>query len=306
MPKTLFTQAQQLDLTKRLQLLLLDAMVASGSWSDARFQGGTSLCLVYGSTRFSEDLDFVLGTDKGLNRMLTGATARMSNTLRLALPGVQLKFSSRDDDLEADAAKNPRTFTMTVSHPDWYRSIKVKVEFWVADPEVVRQYESGVRTAQLLTAAVEGMPLRMTLPPVLVPTATLDEILVDKVHALACRPYMKLRDVFDLWWIAQQGVADWQKQVGERYPNHAKMYADSPSLEQLGAMLAEKAKAIAAMVGTTEFSDELKKWLGEDSSLASRASADAIAAQVVTHLEVLVLGLQSRSDAAPRTRKARP
>lgn len=310
MPKTVFTQAQQLDLTKRLQVLLLDAMVASGSWVDATFQGGTSLCLVHGSPRFSEDLDFILGTDKGLNRMLSATATRLTNTLRVALPGAQVKFSARDDDFEVEAAKNPRTYTMTVSHPDWYRAIKVKVEFWVADPDAVKQYEAGLVTAKLLTALESGVPLRMVLAPVFVNTATLEEILVDKVHALACRAYMKHRDIFDLWWLAQQGVTEWQEQVVKRYPNHAQMYADSPPLEQLGPVLSQKAAAIAKMVGTSELSDELKKWLGDDSNLASMASSDAIAAQVVAHLQKLVVDLKFTAElntpAAPKNRKCKP
>lgn len=37
-----------------------------------------------------------------------------------------------------------------------------------------------------------------------VPCATLREIYVDKVFALAARPYLKARDVFDLHWLTSQ------------------------------------------------------------------------------------------------------
>jgi hypothetical protein len=40
-----------------------------------------------------------------------------------------------------------------------------------------------------------------------VPTAELAEIHADKVFALAARPYLKPRDVFDLHWLEQHGAA---------------------------------------------------------------------------------------------------
>lgn len=314
MAKTVFTQAQQLDLTKRLQLMLLDGVAASGNWDSgetARFQGGTCLSLSYGSSRFSEDLDFVLGTDKGLNRLLAGVQLRMTNALRTAAPGASVSFSARDEDLEASSAKNPRTFMMTVSHPDWYRSVKVKVEFWVADPQAVRQYEARVIPAKLLASVLEGVPLRMALPPVMLPTATLQEILVDKLHALACRPYMKHRDVFDLWWLAQQGVVAWQAELDARYPYHALMYNDSPTPQQLLAVLRTKSAEIRAFVGSPDFANELKKWLGEDSTLASQVSADAMAVLVAGQLEQLTAAADpdpgpsqgSAASPAPAARK---
>jgi predicted nucleotidyltransferase component of viral defense system len=288
MAKIAFTQAQQLDLTKRLQLLLLDCLAASGDWDCARFQGGTCLSLSYGSSRFSEDLDFLLGSDKGLNRTLAGVQTRMTNVLRVSLVGAKVQFHARGEDLQAKSAKNPRTFTMTVSHAEWHRTIKIKAEFWIAAPQSVRKYESAIVTAKLLTQPVLGTPLRMSLPLVLLPTATLKEILVDKLHALACRPYMKHRDVFDLWWLAEQGVKNWREELLTRYPYHANLYADSPTLPQLLAVLRSKMGAIAMMVGKPDFSNDLKKWLGADASLAAPKLADAIAKQVADNLAALL------------------
>lgn len=294
MPKITFTQEQQLDLTKRLQLLLLDAMMATGSWGrdDLRFQGGTSLSLVYGSPRFSEDLDFIVGTTKGLQRMLGATGARLSDGLRTLLPGAQVKLAARDVDLEVLDARNPRTFTVSVTHPDWYRVIKIKVEFWLADPAAVKQYESGVRTASVMTAVADGSPLRASIAPVLVSVADLEEIVVDKLHALVCRPYMKYRDVFDLWWLRHQGQDEWAQALSDRYENHALMYSDSPALSDMGAKLLEKSGVIAAMAGQREFADDLAKWLGR-SSLSSVQSADAMATEVAASLRVCAEQLQA-------------
>jgi hypothetical protein len=283
MHKKTFSQSDLLDSTKRLQLLLLDSMMASGNWTreDIRFQGGTCLSLVYGSARFSEDLDFLLGTDRGLNRMLAGASARMNDTLRVALPGATARFSLRDESgLEGPQARNPRTFTMTVAQADWHKAVRIKVEFWLCDPEAVSQYGAGIRTARVLEAAREGAPLRVTLPPVLVNAADLDQILVDKLHALVGRKYLKHRDVFDLWWLRTQGLEGWSEALVKHYANHARMYAGAPPAEELGSRLALKAADIADLMGRRTFPEDLKRWLGAESSIARQASADALAEAV--------------------------
>jgi hypothetical protein len=317
MPKIVFSQSVTLDLTRRLQLMLLDSLMASGSWdSDSlRFQGGTSLSLVYGSPRFSEDLDFIAGSFSGLNRMLSGAANRMKQTLRTALPGAEVKFGRRDEDPESFEAKNPRTFTVTVSHADWHRAVKIKVEFWVCDPAAVAAYEAKVLPARVLAAALDKNPLRTVISPVLVPAATLEEICVDKLHALVGRQYLKHRDVFDLFWLEQQGAADWSTYLKERYEHHAAMYSQSLPLPRLVEALADKATVIQGLAASADLSEDLKRWLGEDATLAQRSSADEIATSVAAAIRRCVAALApapeppaspSLPDPATSRRRARP
>jgi predicted nucleotidyltransferase component of viral defense system len=310
MPKLVFTQAQQLDLTQRLQLLLIESLAAQGSWGSMKFQGGTSLSLVYGSSRFSEDLDFLVGTDRGLARLVSGAQTRMTNSLRATLPGTKVSYTARDADIEAEDAKNPRSFTMTVANDQWYRSIKVKVEFWVANPEAVAQYQVGVKTARILNQVVEGNPLRLTMSPVMVPAATLQEIVVDKLHALACRQYLKHRDLFDLWWLAQQGVQRWDHELVSRYPYHAKMYNDSPALADLLVAIERRCHEVQAQVGRPEFKCELQRWLGEDSAFANQDAADAILRDVTDRVQAMVASVRQLTLAAdvdgPSPTRTRP
>jgi hypothetical protein len=171
----------------------------------------------------------------------------------------------------------------------------------LCDPQVVKQYGAGVRTASVLGEVVEGVPLRVTLAPVLVSAADLDEILVDKLHALVGRRYLKHRDVFDLWWLAAQGLNDWSGLLHKHYANHARMYAASPRLDQLSPLLRNKASEIARLSETQAFSDDLKRWLGADSTTASRISADAIAASVSRQ----VAGCADRLDQPRMSRRAK-
>lgn len=292
MAKQVFTQAIQLDLIRRLQLMLLDALMSSGPWraGDIAFQGGTCLNLVYASPRFSEDLDFVIGSDKGLKRVVGAAAARMESLLLTSLPGAVVKMAGRDANPEALNAKNPRTFNLSVAHADWARSIKIKVEFWLSNPQAVREYVHGVRSAQVLEAVAAGGPLRVSVAPVFLPVADLTEILVDKLHALVHRTYLKPRDVFDLWWLhAQQGIHGWSIPLVEKFDNHAHMYPGSTqALEDFIPLLSDAAETVQALVGKPEFSADLQRWLGAGSGLASPAAADAIAQLVADRCQACV------------------
>lgn len=69
MPKRHLTAAEAFDLRQALHVATLDALMASRRWEpgDLAFQGGTSLHLVHGSPRFSEDLDFLVNSSLKLN-----------------------------------------------------------------------------------------------------------------------------------------------------------------------------------------------------------------------------------------------
>ena len=62
MVKRLLSTSDAFDLRQALHVAVLEALVAARRWEpgDLVFQGGTSLHLVHGSPRFSEDLDFLV------------------------------------------------------------------------------------------------------------------------------------------------------------------------------------------------------------------------------------------------------
>jgi hypothetical protein len=187
-PKCILQAEEQLRLRADLQAATLAALMASRRWEpgDLAFRGGTCLNLAYGSARFSEDLDFMIRG--GLS--LDGLAGEIKRRIRLppdTPADLAISITAVRDD------KNPHAFTVTLAGPQVVGSAKVKVELY--------------QTESALMDSLQIMVSTITTPSGLqtfVPSATLDEILADKVYALGPRERLKPRDVFDLWWLMQR------------------------------------------------------------------------------------------------------
>lgn len=192
MPKKRQLSAQeQSRLRDILQSSTIAALMDSRRWQpgELAFQGGTSLHLVHGSTRFSEDLDFMVRSSLSLE----GLSKAVHRRLRLpsgVAADLHVSVSSAKD------AHNPHAFMVTLSGPDVLGSAKVKVELWQTNDAVLN-------TLQLVVSSIPSELTGQTY----VPTLTLAEILADKVYALGARERVKPRDIFDLWWIHQKDPA---------------------------------------------------------------------------------------------------
>lgn len=174
-----------------LQEVSLYALWRGGFFEIAAFQGGTSLRILHGLPRFSEDLDFILlKPDPAFQwshhfESLTGVLAqfgvhcelsdrsRMDNNVRQAM----LKDNSigRQLDLSFFDASNPR-------------KLKVKLEIDIHPP-------AGTGTSwHFLDFPVDFEVCAQDLP----------SNYALKLHALLCRPYLKGRDWFDFAWYCKQ------------------------------------------------------------------------------------------------------
>lgn len=190
MPKRNLTAGESFDLRQALHVATLEAMMTSRRWApgDLVFQGGTSLHLMHGSPRFSEDLDFIFDSALKLDQIVSLVQSRL--TLTALLPeGMELTATKARD------GRNPFSFTVTLGGPDLLGSVKVKVECWAAPRDAVAGIKAIVAPVRIGTGPFAGTQA-------FVPTADLAEIYADKVFALASRPYMKPRDIFDLHWLA--------------------------------------------------------------------------------------------------------
>ena len=199
-----------LALAESLQIALLDGISRARRWGKAElaFQGGTCLHLAYGSPRASEDLDFVIASDKGLGAVMNAALAHATALVRPAAgPRAALAMKARADDPETGAPRNPRIYTVSFKSPDYLEAVKVKVEFWVTDPAIAAGYHSEPVIAKACVEALARWPIKVGIEQAIIPAAKMPEIMTDKIHALAARAYLKPRDAFDLWWLSNQGLA---------------------------------------------------------------------------------------------------
>lgn len=192
MVKRTLSAAEAFDLRQALHVSVLEALLASRRWEpgDLIFQGGTSLHLAHGSPRFSEDLNFLVKSTLDLHAIGASIQARLGRS----------PWIPKDAKLTVSPAKegrNPHVFDVSIGNASIIGSVRVRVELWRAPAPALLPLAVEVRPVRLLSGPAAGAKA-------FVPSATLREIYVDKVFALAARPYLKARDVFDLHWLASQ------------------------------------------------------------------------------------------------------
>ena len=265
-----------------LQTATLAALMDSRRWEpgDLAFQGGTSLHLAHGSARFSEDLDFMVRG--GLS--LKGLSREVQKRLRLPpdiAPDLSVSVTPIKDE------RNPHSFYVTLSGPQVIGSAKVKIELWQTPATAMQALTLNVSTISSSTGQA------------FVPTLTLTEIFADKVYALGGRDRIKPRDVFDLWWLCEQGVAGTTPDLLHTrlgiYPASSGLMSDTAQgwLKSAAARLAE----LQAPGTPDKLAQDLKRWLPSSWPMDA-AKATPMLARSIEHLQLgidMVRGLAAQS-----------
>lgn len=182
-----------------IQEIALYGLWRSGFFEVGALQGGTSLRILHGVNRFSEDLDFILKTaDKEFSwaRYLGGMTncfeefgvrpeildkSRMEKRIRKAL----IKDSSIANQLN-----------LSFFRGDSRRRQKIKLEIDIDPPENSNFEYSYLNFPLDFEVCHQDLSSNFSL----------------KIHSLLCRPYVKGRDWFDFNWYVNKGV-------GVNYPH---------------------------------------------------------------------------------------
>ena len=164
------------------------------------FQGGTCLRLIHGAPRFSEDLDFVGGTDfaadelQSLRECIERDIGRRYGLEVIVKPPGAVKEHADERDIRVD--KWQISVITAPERPDIPRQ-RVKVEVATV-PAWTRETHALRRNYAFLPDGYED---------ILVPTESLDEIMADKLVSLVnCRRFVRHRDIWDLRWLTQQGA----------------------------------------------------------------------------------------------------
>lgn len=174
------------------QEVALYSLYKVGFFQSVSFLGGTSLRILHGLDRFSEDLDFSTlkpNTEFDLIGLLEKAMLHMNaygydlniDQKDLADKNVQSRF------LKDDSIKKVLTFKHM---QDTRAKIKIKVEVDTNPPLGSKQ-------------VVEYVDFPMDFPVV---AHDLPSLFAGKLHALLCRPYPKGRDWYDFLWYISNGV----------------------------------------------------------------------------------------------------
>lgn len=174
-------------LKEALQIYILSELYALAESSKITFQGGTCLRLIYGGPRYSEDLDFV--AEASLQELES-----VFLSLKKSIPKIGPLFSAA---LELKKQKE---------HP---RFLRWKLHY-LTEP-VAKSFSVNIKLARYPAYTQNLSPLHPSkvlpgLPFTIVRSETLEEILADKLAAIAGRSFMKSRDLFDLWFLKGKGV----------------------------------------------------------------------------------------------------
>lgn len=188
------TQVESREIADTLHRLVLMELVEAGDWSckNIAFQGGTSLHLVWDSPRYSEDLDFVVASDEEENLAPSMQKVRKKVQSWMAGRYPECKVEVKDRRKPENAVKK---FDVVWSEPNILGTVMVRVEFYAIDKVLIQSYEPILQQVD----SEKIVRLHATIP-----AAQREWIYHDKMHAIADRPFLKWRDLFDVWWLRTQ------------------------------------------------------------------------------------------------------
>lgn len=217
---------------------------------DLVFQGGTSLRLCYGGSRFSEDLDFAGGVDftsRKLADMKVCLEDYLSKRYGLEIT-VKEPASLKQDPMYAELKIDKWQIGITTS-PDRRDLPKQRVKLEVANiPAHTKTARPLVRNYEFLPDGYEEL---------LIMVETRDEIMADKLFSLpATERYVRNRDIWDLAWLAQRGAQVNSELVKQKMVDYR--LDDYPV--RLDKMLAR----IPGIIAGKSFHDEMKRFLPAD------------------------------------------
>ena len=168
---------------EELQRLILRYLSERGFFVHGVFQGGTAICLVYGGTRFSEDLDFVLRP---------GRTIAVVNLPKL-LKGLPSFIRREVPFADRSTLREQKMESMLVGY-------RCRLELQAPVGGLVINLEfSGVPSQ-----SPRPHIMRSDTVDVAIIVEDESEILADKLVALALRSYVKGQDIWATWFLTHE------------------------------------------------------------------------------------------------------
>ena len=205
-PRTELSPTEQKDWEKNIQLACLKGLAQQPlQIDDLVFHGGTSLRFSWGSPRFSEDLDFMLTKSK---------MPQVNKIVYTAMQVVREELQNLDPDFEINIKEKSRrdgqlqTYMISLQKKNVMGAARVKLEFWEVDNSFFEKYKTSLKTPQ------DKFSETRIYSESLLPVADLKSAYCDKLVALSTRPFLKWRDIFDIWWLRTQNDLNPLKEEG--------------------------------------------------------------------------------------------
>lgn len=195
-----------------LQLLLLKELY-SNSFSDGiYFKGGTCIRLVYGGSRFSEDLDFTVDMEeedfiKGINKFFKQMT------------------SSYPVEFKEKKTITGKTYLATIKTDFLEQEVYIKLDFSFREKplEPVQKIIKDTDYPIIFKGFVNCL--------------SKDEIFAEKVRAFLNRE--KARDVYDLWILLELGAKYREELIAKKVSYYETEYKKEDILERIESLSKE-------------------------------------------------------------------
>jgi len=241
---------------------ILFALGQSGATSALTFQGGTALRLCYQGTRYSEDLDFAGGADFDPATMSPFADL-LQHEIADAY-GLHVDIQPPRGREAADGINVAR----------W----RAKVRIPQPDPSIPQHQVINIEVASVpahdrdLVAVGANYPhLPAPLRQMLIVAETRREILSDKLVALGARPFVKYRDIWDIKFLTDQGIAPDFGLVGQKLIDYE--WTETEFKDRLSTRLAD----LLSEEHAAAFTNEMHRFVDAP---AARHLSDPTMAQV--------------------------
>jgi len=176
-----------------VQEIILFALWKADFFEVAAFQGGTSLRILHGLNRFSEDIDFIL-LEPDLNFSWQPYLEQLVETcMEFGIEPEALDKNNMDKNIKAALIKdnsiaNQLNLSFMNAHPNKKLTIKLEID---CNPPVGSGFERSYLDFPVdFEVCHQDVSSNFSL----------------KTHALLCRPYIKGRDWYDFGWYIAQGV----------------------------------------------------------------------------------------------------
>lgn len=191
----------QVLIKEALQVYALSEVYGQPESHNITFQGGTCLRLVYEGARYSEDVDFVTSLE----------VDDLESLFQKVQQGLLRVGPLFEGDIEARIQKEGSGLVRWQAR---YRATGV--------PSTFVNIEFGFYPAYTVRVAPLHIPANLPgIPLVLVRAEGPEEIMADKVAAIAGRPYVKGRDIFDLWLLQERGIKLSRALVEKKFADYA-------------------------------------------------------------------------------------
>lgn len=211
-----------------MQIAFLDGFYGQKESLAFVFHGGTAIRMLYGGYRYSEDLDFCVPDEKSLSLLDNLVTKAYQHAKEL----IVVYLGVTETELRKQVGrKKIATWWFNVMPPYERRKYRVKIKFG-SYPVYAKKSLSVKNVNKFLPR----QPLVIGAGP--------DELLADKINALADRPYTKERDFFDIWFLTtvlkvSPDIALIKKKIKDYRVNNAKAVLEKRISELDADRLAE-------------------------------------------------------------------